>query len=100
MKPPVEAPTSRQRLPAGRDAERVERRRELDAAAGHPRVVGRDDLDGDLGGERLARLVDPLAVDPHDPGQYQALGPCPRRGKLPLDEELIESNSFGGHERC
>ena len=41
MKPPVDAPTSRQTRPAGIDPERVERRRELVAAAADVRLRAR-----------------------------------------------------------
>ena len=74
MKPPVEAPTSRQIRCAGIVAEMVEGGRELDAAARHPGVgrgrrdvgVALDDLGGlgdaaprrgdEAGGDRFLRL--------------------------------------------
>ena len=61
MKPPVEAPTSRQRRPAGIDAGRGQRVGELDTAArDEPRALV--DRDHDVLGDHLARLGRALAA--------------------------------------
>ena len=77
MKPPVEAPTSRQTRPGGVDAEGVERRRELDASSrdvGMLRARGRG-----LPRRRApASRPSPLAVRPPRPGR-RGSSPAPSR---------------------
>ena len=78
VKPPVDAPTSRQSSPARVDAERVERVRELVARA---RDVRRRPLD--LERRRVVDLLAGLRVAGHEPGHHEAPVPAPgsRRGR-------------------
>ena len=55
MNPPVDAPTSRQRRPRTSTRERVERARELHAAARDVRVVGAAHVDRGVVGDERAR---------------------------------------------
>ena len=58
MKPPVEAPTSSALTSLRVDRERIERVRELDAAASDVRMIRRDELDEGIGRHRCARFRD------------------------------------------
>ena len=94
MKPPVEAPTSRQTR-AGRDqAEMSQRMLELDAAAGNPGMVLAAHLQRRVGGERLAGLVDPPFAGEHLAGEDQRLRAGAALGQAALDEQLIGANRF------
>ena len=64
MKPPVEAPTSRQTRPAGSIAERVERRGQLLAAARHERRGSSDARCGVAGSTRSPGLRSSRAPSP------------------------------------
>ena len=86
MKPPVEAPTSRQSSPAGSIAERVERVRELLAPA---RDEPRPALDHELDG--LVDLLARLRVARHEPGEDQRLRLRAALGEPALDEQHVES---------
>ena len=96
VKPPVEAPTSRQTRPRRIDRERSERRGELVAAARHVRL-------GRLDGERDGRVHQvaglPVApgrvtlADPDLAAEDERLGTGPRLGQAPVDEQLIESSA-------
>ena len=86
MKPPVDAPTSRQSSPAGSTPKRVERVRELLAAARDVRGAA---LDRELRGlvDLLARLV----VAGHEPGHHERLRLRARLREAALDEEDVEA---------
>ena len=95
MKPPVEAPDVERDAAGGVDLERVERGRELVAAAADVRRRFRD-------GQRRVRRdqVAGLAVEPRRvavphpdlAGQDQRLRPAPRLDQAPLHEQLVEPN--------
>ena len=71
--------------------ERVERVRELDAAAADVRMIGRDQLDARVGGDRRAGLRDDLAVDRHLAGENQRARALARRREAALDERHVEA---------
>ena len=85
MKPPVEAPTSRQSAPGGVDAERVERVRELLAAA---RDEPRRPLDLEL--DRLVHLLPGLVVARHEPGEHERLRLRAALREAALHEQDVE----------
>ena len=93
MKPPVDAPTSRQTRPARSIAERVERGRELVAPAADVRLRRRD-LDRRRGIDEVAGLaVEAGAVAlPHPDlaGEHERLGAAARLDQPAIDEQLVE----------
>ena len=94
MKPPVDAPTSRQILPARVHAERVERRRELVPAAAHIRLP-LDELDLQLEIDEVPGLPVHAGGIP-GPGpdlaaEDQRLGAGPRRRQPAIHEELVQA---------
>ena len=97
MKPPVEAPTSRQTRPVGIDPERVERGRELVPAAADVRI-GRVHADRRRGIHEVAGLaVEPRRValpHPHLAGHHERLRAAARLGQPALDEQLVEPDAL------
>ena len=85
MKPPVDAPTSRQRSPPGTTPKRVERVRELLAAA---RDVARRPLDGELG--VLVDLLARLGVAGDAAGEHERLRLRARLGEPALHQQHVE----------
>ncbi len=95
MKPPVEAPTSRAGEAAGVDGEVVERRGELAPGARDEGLGrGRHGQAGVAGG-RVARLVDPPAVDLDDAGHHRPTRPFTRFEQAAVDQELVEAGTGG-----
>ncbi len=72
------------------DAERVERVRELEAAAADVGMIRRDQRDGRVGGDRCARLGGRLTVDADLPGEDQRSRPLARSGEPAFDEQRVE----------
>ena len=98
VKPPVDAPTSSARRPRGSIAERVERVRQLDAAAADVRMIGFRELDARVRRRRPRRLCDttwPSTL--HLAGQDQRAGALARRGQPALDERHVEPNLADAH---
>ena len=99
MKPPVDAPTSRQTRPRV-DAEGVQRRGQLVAAPADV-WLGRGDLDRRLGIDEVARLpVESRLIagpDPNLAADQQRLGTGARFGEPPVDDELVEPNPVRTH---
>ena len=92
MKPPVDAPRSRQRRPRHVERERVERARELHAAARDVRVVRRAHLDRGVLVDERAGLVDARSADEHLAGEDDGLRARPRRREAARDEELVDAH--------
>ena len=67
VNPPVEAPTSRQILPGGIEAEGIEGGGQLDAAARDPRI-GRRRFDPGAGPDGFRSLADDFPIDTHETG--------------------------------
>jgi len=87
-----------ERAPSRRiDAERVERVRELDAAAPDIRMVGLDQLDDGVSRDRRARLRYHLAVHLDLARKDQRPRPLPRRRQLALDDGHIQASLVLGH---
>ena len=101
VKPPVDAPDVEADEPGRIDPERVERRRELVAAAADVRIA----LDK---AERRGRVDEiaglpiearPVALpDPDLAGEDQRLGPRAGLGEAALDEELVEARRRAGSD--
>ena len=97
MKPPVEAPTSRHDQPGRVDLERVERGRELVAAAADVRVAAAATATGVSAASRSpglrsrARRV--ALPHPDLAGQDERLGPAARLDQPALDEQLVEPDA-------
>ena len=91
MKPPVEAPTSRQSRPLGIDAELGQRRLELEAAARDVAAAALD-LDPDVVGHHLPGLQRLLAAaaDPDLAGADRGRGGGPRRQQAALGDQRVE----------
>ena len=85
MKPPVEAPTSRQSLPAGSTRQQLERVGELLAAA---RDEPRRPLD--LERDRLVELGAGLVVARHEAGDHERLRLAARLREAALHEQHVE----------
>ncbi len=83
MKPPVEAPRSRQLLSSHVERERVERAGELHAAARDVRVIGATDLDRRVVRHQRAGLVDAHSADEHLAREHDRLRARPRRRQSP-----------------
>ena len=90
MKPPVEAPTSRQSRPATSIAERLQRVLQLGAAAGDVARPGVDDQLR-LGLDQLARAQGdrPVAADPDFAGPHRARRRRARREQPPLGQNRV-----------
>ena len=89
MKPPVEAPRIDAALAAWVDAERVERARELHAAARDIRMVLGAEHDRGVVGEQRARLVDARFADVDLAREHERLRASACRHEAARDEELI-----------
>ena len=100
MKPPVEAPTSRQRRPAGSTPERVERVAQLDPAA---RDVGRRRVDPelDVGLHELARLggLRVARAEPHLARHHRRRGAGAGREEPALRQQGVEADPGHAPER-
>ena len=95
VKPPVEAPTSRQARPRGIELEGVERGGELEAAARGP-GMGRARLDPRVLGERVGGLAHFLAVGADQPGGDRRLRARAAGEEAAFDEQKIGALAHAG----
>ena len=100
MKPPVEAPTSRQRRPLDVEPELLQRVGELDPAARDEarRLVDRD---LDVGIDELAGLLRALAAraDAHLPRHHGRSGAGARLEQAALGQEGVKAHAGHGAQR-
>ncbi len=97
MKPPVDAPTSRAASPGRIDLERVERGRELVAAAADVRLGGLDGHRRPVGDEVARLVVEPRRVARPDTDlarEDERLTAGARLDEASLDEELVEPDAL------
>ena len=85
MKPPVDAPTSRQRKPSGDRSEGLERVLELLTAAGD---VARGPLDDEVG--VLVNLLSRLLMPGNSPGEHKRLRLRAGLGEPALHQQDVE----------